>query len=890
MGDNIFGEKINNGLFISEPLILLENVKDFSSYYALTNDNNLYYWSSSILKPTLIDSQVDEIFDFNSDYCNDVIRYRKESSVYETYISVVDKNIETTIKKLDTNIKQFINNDFYLNKDGTLNFYGYNEIKNVREINTMYMGNEDIYVYITNDNYLYQISKQYLKHKDEYVYNTYLIASGVSKFMGRDAIFMTNDDLWLINDMASGAVNMPPEKHVNYPAKLVNELDDDNISAKGIYIYSETKRHVSVGDTIDILAVVLPYNATNKNILWSLDNEDIASITEDGVLTAKKKGNVRVYAATEDGGYLNYIDIYIYPVPNDVSIIDDDMNTFIYSESYNKHIGSICAKLLPEDALVLDSSVKWSSSDTSIITVGDTYYSIKDHSSCAYLHLLPNTKGNVTIKVETIDGKYSDSANFTIYPNVSSYDFENMDMIVGESEDISFSIKPDDYPMNDFQFVLPSEYDNVISLNGMKVTALKDGYAYIDIMRKSKSSLYDSDYSFDRIHVNVSKESLRLSTDVENIYVNASESEFTDRGTIFGKLKVKDGSIKAVWSSSDESIMKILPATEESDYYNISTNFAIGTKTGSVTLTATSTDGRFSDSITFNVIKVNFPTNEIVLDLSNNNTYQIPKFMQIYNFSDNDYGYNASDDEIVSVSNTGLITAKNIGETTIRVAVRVLQTVDDYAYEYLPVKVINSNNLKLLTINTNGGLYNGSTNIYGNVNDTVKISKPTKKVTVTLVADKTSTKEVDAVFDGWKLTGGGSFSNDIYTFGEEFGVLVANWKYNKVTLTTPTKDGYKFDGWYTDSKYNTKFKEDSLISSDITLYAKFVKNDENTTIRGDANGDGKITALDYVKVKNHIMKSSIITNSNELYGADMNGDGKITALDYVAIKNKIMKG
>ncbi len=57
---------------------------------------------------------------------------------------------------------------------------------------------------------------------------------------------------------------------------------------------------------------------------------------------------------------------------------------------------------------------------------------------------------------------------------------------------------------------------------------------------------------------------------------------------------------------------------------------------------------------------------------------------------------------------------------------------------------------------------------------------------------------------------------------------------------------------------------------------------------GDANGDGKISAMDYVAVKNHIMGTKTITDDAKLKAADANGDGKISALDYVRIKNMIL--
>ncbi|MCQ2529839.1 MAG: dockerin type I domain-containing protein [Lachnospiraceae bacterium] len=66
------------------------------------------------------------------------------------------------------------------------------------------------------------------------------------------------------------------------------------------------------------------------------------------------------------------------------------------------------------------------------------------------------------------------------------------------------------------------------------------------------------------------------------------------------------------------------------------------------------------------------------------------------------------------------------------------------------------------------------------------------------------------------------------------------------------------------------------------------KTKAKTYEKGDANGDGKISALDYVAVKNHIMGNKKISDSSKLAAADANGDGKISALDYVRIKNIIM--
>ena len=63
-------------------------------------------------------------------------------------------------------------------------------------------------------------------------------------------------------------------------------------------------------------------------------------------------------------------------------------------------------------------------------------------------------------------------------------------------------------------------------------------------------------------------------------------------------------------------------------------------------------------------------------------------------------------------------------------------------------------------------------------------------------------------------------------------------------------------------------------------------NTSNVT-KGDVNKDGKISASDYVLIKNCIM-GAISLDDTAKKAADVNGDGKISASDYVLVKNYIM--
>lgn len=58
-------------------------------------------------------------------------------------------------------------------------------------------------------------------------------------------------------------------------------------------------------------------------------------------------------------------------------------------------------------------------------------------------------------------------------------------------------------------------------------------------------------------------------------------------------------------------------------------------------------------------------------------------------------------------------------------------------------------------------------------------------------------------------------------------------------------------------------------------------------IYGDVNGDGKITAVDYAKVKNQVLGQITLENAYSV-AADVNKDGKRTAVDYAVIKNTVL--
>lgn len=60
--------------------------------------------------------------------------------------------------------------------------------------------------------------------------------------------------------------------------------------------------NLAVDGTRKLVATVTPDTATNKNVMWASDHEDIATVDQTGLVTARKAGKATITVTTEDGG------------------------------------------------------------------------------------------------------------------------------------------------------------------------------------------------------------------------------------------------------------------------------------------------------------------------------------------------------------------------------------------------------------------------------------------------------------------------------------------------------------------------------------------------------------------------------------------------------------
>ena len=92
---------------------------------------------------------------------------------------------------------------------------------------------------------------------------------------------------------------------------------------------------------------------------------------------------------------------------------------------------------------------------------------------------------------------------------------------------------------------------------------------------------------------------------------------------------------------------------------------------------------------------------------------------------------------------------------------------------------------------------------------------------------------------------------------------------------------------YEVTKDGVKKVDTDAIGTGYKIKDNSTNKEYTALVLGDVNGDGKVKATDYMKIKNYIMNTSKLSDV-EKKAADVNKDGEIKATDYMKIKNYIM--
>ena len=123
------------------------------------------------------------------------------------------------------------------------------------------------------------------------------------------------------------------------------------------------EKSVAVGETVALTPVIIPEDATRQTVTWKSENEALAVVDENGIVTGLKRGTARISATAEDGSKIRAtISLNVVQTAEEITLDKNEVTLDVGRSTVLK------ATVLPKETN--DKTVMWSSSDESVAKVG----------------------------------------------------------------------------------------------------------------------------------------------------------------------------------------------------------------------------------------------------------------------------------------------------------------------------------------------------------------------------------------------------------------------------------------------------------------------------------------------------------------------------------------
>ena len=162
---------------------------------------------------------------------------------------------------------------------------------------------------------------------------------------------------------------------------------------------NRTSLSMQEGQTATLVATIAPSDATNKNVTWESDDEDVATVSDKGGVKAIKAGKATILVTTDDGSETAECSVTVTKKTVKVTKVTLD------KKSASIEIGkTVNLKATISPSTATNKAVTWKSSNNKIATVSSkgTVKGVK--------------KGTAIITVTTKDGGKTATCKVTVKP------------------------------------------------------------------------------------------------------------------------------------------------------------------------------------------------------------------------------------------------------------------------------------------------------------------------------------------------------------------------------------------------------------------------------------------------------------------------------------------
>ena len=591
-------------------------------------------------------------------------------------------------------------------------------------------------------------------------------------------------------------------------------------------------------ESVTLQADIQPANATDKSIAWKSSNAAVASVDEKGRVTALKNGTAVISAVMKNG--IRADCRITVKIAVDHIELDSTAHTV-----YVTNTGDVKVTVYPQNAT--NQKVIWHSSDTSVVTVDQNGHYKTLKPGFAYIYATSEDNENIRVFCEI---------NVNIPPVEVSIHETSLSLKRGQSYQLNYSAYSPAGVNVAFQWA--SNNPDIASVNQKGViTAHKAGVTSISL----NSPYYNGS---DVVYVTVTNP-------VSALKMNKASANMT-KGSylqLSASISPSDASNKGLtWTSSNKNILTVSSSGKV---------YAKGF--GTATITAQAKDGSKvkASSRIFSGYGISY-----VLNGGNNHKSNVSVYynqaVKLYNPSRS--GYNFKGWYSDSKYKTRVTSYKKGTKGNKKLYAKWSKNTYRITYKLNGGKNTKSNpstysvtsSISLKNPSRKGYSFKGWYSDSKYKNKVTSIKKRTGNLTLYAKWSATSYRIT------YKLNGGKNTKSNPTAFTIN----------STVSLKNPSRRGYSFKGWYSDSRYWTRVKTIKKgTAGNKTLYAKWSKNSYRITYKLNGGKNTKSNPAKYsitssVKLKNPSRKGYRFTG----WYTDAACKKKVTAIKKGTTGNK----
>lgn len=291
-------------------------------------------------------------------------------------------------------------------------------------------------------------------------------------------------------------------------------------------------------ESIQIIATVLPENATNKSVNWTSSDISVAMVSPDGTVYALKAGQATIMATTVDGGLVALCKVTVKAKTIQISNIELSSNSESIAVGETLQLNAIIS---PDNAS--NKTVNWTSTNPSIASVNATGLVSAIAEGKTQIIATTTDGSNLSAICEIIVNKqFISVSQIQITPS-------NAKITVGQTLNLSAAIAPDDATNKAIKWSSTNPAIATVSESGV-VSAISEGNAIIIASTQDGSNLSAT------CQVEVYTETILVET--INLNPMKIEGAVNDTYEIEAIVLPTNATNKNLtWKSSDESIVTV---------------------------------------------------------------------------------------------------------------------------------------------------------------------------------------------------------------------------------------------------------------------------------------------------------------------------------------------